>query len=332
MNAGKQEAGLPEREPSETTWAKPYKMGGIPMDEGKPSKTAVIAAIFRAVHLFLDGEPKILKDDLAFGFSDLPNTEALHTFLQSLEAKTSGEFGPETGSAMWRGYRGFVVARARYAEDELERAMGRGVSQYVILGAGLDSFAFRSPDTENVLTVYEVDYPASQQWKRRRLQELGVSVPKNLVFVPLNLQEHTLSEVLRTAGYRADLPTFFSLLGVTQYLTETAVFEILREVVSAAPGTGIVFEYVLDDSLLTERNRQIVAMHKKNSSASGEPWLTQFDSAILTKRVKELGFTEVFDFGPDEAEAQYFVGRTDQLAGTGGLGGFGFVHLMKALR
>ena len=300
------------------------------MDERKPSRTATIAAINRAAHLFLDGEPKILRDELALGLSGMPNEEEIRALLSRVESEISQQFGPEIGKAMWPGYRGLVLARNRYTEDELETAIRNGVSQYVILGAGLDSFAYRRRDLENVLNVFEVDYPTTQQWKKSRIQELGVSFPTNLTFIPLDLEKHTLSEVLRIGGYRADLPAFFSLLGVTQYLTEKAIFEILQEVVRGAPGTGIVFEYVLIDSLLTEKNKKIVDIHKRNSVNSGETWLSQFNPIDLANRVKQLGFLSVSDFGSEEAKDAYFTGRTDLLAEPRGSGVFEYVHLMKA--
>ena len=300
------------------------------MDEGKPSRTAIMAAINRAAHLFLDGEPKIVRDELALGLSGMSNEEEILALFRKVESEISQKFGSEIGRALWSGFRGLVVVRNRYTEDKLETAIRNGVSQYVILGAGLDSFAYRRPDLKNVLNVFEVDYPSTQQWKKRRIQELGVSFPTNLTFIPLDLEKHTLSEVLRIGGYRADLPAFFSLLGVTQYLTETAVFEILQEVVRGEPGTEIVFEYVLIDSLLTEKNKKIVDMHKRNSAASGEPWLSQFDPGDLADRVKQLGFQSLSDFGPGEAKTAYFTGRTDLLAEQRGYEVFEFVHLMKA--
>jgi methyltransferase (TIGR00027 family) len=302
------------------------------MEEGKPSRTAVVAAICRAAHLLIDGEPKILNDDLAFGFSGLLDLKEVHSFVHSLEARTTELLGPEFGRKIALGYRALAIGRARYTEDELQKAIGRGASQYVILGAGLDSSPYRRREVLSSLTIYEVDYPASQEWKRKRLQELGVSIPNNVVFVPLDLQERTLSETLRCSGYQPGLPSFFSLLGVTQYITEASLFEILREVGSAAPGSGIVFEYALGDSSLTEQNRQAIAVSKRNSAAVGEPWLSQYDPVSLAKRVGQIGFAEVVDFGPAEAEVAYFRDRTDQLVGTGHVGGFGIAHLMKAVK
>jgi methyltransferase (TIGR00027 family) len=118
--------------------------------------------------------------------------------------------------------------RQRYTEDELDKALARGVGQYVILGAGLDSFIYRRPDLAAGLRVFEVDHPATQQWKRARLRELHLNLPSNLTFIPLDFEQQTLADGLRAGGHQPELPTFFSWLGVTQYLTEEAVFETLR--------------------------------------------------------------------------------------------------------
>ena len=134
--------------------------------------------------------------------------------------------------------------RQRYTEDELGKALERGVGQYVILGAGLDSFAYRRPDLAGVVRVFEVDHPATQQWKRARLQELNITPPSNLTFVPVDFEQQTLAEGLRAGGHRPELPTFVSWLGVTTYLTEAAVFETLRYVASLAPAARLSWSTV----------------------------------------------------------------------------------------
>jgi methyltransferase (TIGR00027 family) len=112
--------------------------------------------------------------------------------------------------------------RSRYAEDELSKAIERGVAQYVILGAGLDSFAYRRRDLAEVIHVFEVDYPATQAWKQARLRTLGITLPSNLTFIPIDFEKQALADALRAGGYRAEKPAFFSWLGVTEYLTEEA--------------------------------------------------------------------------------------------------------------
>ena len=161
------------------------------------------------------------------------------------------------------------------------------------------------------MRVFEIDLPAMQQWKKARLQELNITLPGNLTFVPVDFEKQNLTEELRSHGFRKDIPAFFSWLGVTQYLTESAVFQTLREVASMATGSEIIFEYVLPESLLDGSDRQMVAGGKTNP---GEPWISMFEPVELAERVKETGYSEVWDFGPEEAYATYFRDRTDELA------------------
>lgn len=283
------------------------------MEERRPSSTALMAAMARAAHLILDAEPKILRDDLALGFSGAENEAALLAALEARLTEFARRTHPDLAPAVFKFYRAFVPMRNRYTEDELSKAIQRGVSQYVILGAGLDSFAYRNRDQTGVLRVFEVDHPATQQWKRARLRELNVALPSNLTFVPLDFEQQRLREALRAGGYRPEVPTFFSWLGVTQYLTEEAIFATLQEVASSASGSELVFEYSLRESLLDEENRQMLAVFKAATAARGEPWLSLFEPASLAVRLKELGFAQVSDFGPEEANARYFAGRTDGL-------------------
>ena len=148
-------------------------------------------------------------------------------------------------------------------------------------------------------------------------------MPRNLTFIPLDFEQQTLAEGLRAGGHRPELPTFISWLGVTQYLTEEAVVNTLRYVASLAPGSEIVFQYVVLEELLTDESQRLLAMLKAASAARGEPWVSLFEPTALTARVKDLGFSQVRDFGPKEANARYFTGRTD------GLRASPMHHLMK---
>jgi len=203
--------------------------------------------------------------------------------------------------------------RSRYVEDELALLLKRGVSQYVISGAGLDSFAYRRPDLANVLKVFEVDHPATQAWKRARLRELGVATPPNLVFVPLDFERQSLIESLQSCGYRPDAAGFFSWLGVTQYLTQDAVFDTLRKVASMTLGTEIIFEYSPPDALLDDETRRLRELTMSGTAARGEPWVSFFEPSELKEQLRNLGFAEVWDFGPMEANPRYFSNRADGL-------------------
>jgi methyltransferase (TIGR00027 family) len=281
------------------------------MEEGKPSVTAVFTSISRAAHLFLDDDPKILRDDFALGFSDVQGEPGLKTYLGILSKEFSKIATPELAQCILHSMRGFAVLRHRFAEDELVKAIKHGISQYVILGAGLDSFAYRRPDLHDKLHIFEVDYPATQQWKKTRLQELNISLPDNLTFVPVDFEKQTLKEELCTCGFDATIPAFFSWLGVTCYLTEAAVFQTLKEIVSMPSGSEIVFDYALSNSLLGEGERQIWAL---GQATPNEPDLTQFEPRRLVAHLREIGFSRVTDFGPKEANERYFNGRTDDLS------------------
>lgn len=281
------------------------------MEEGKPSKTAIGAAIYRAAHLILDDEPYVFRDDFALRFSGIRDEAALKAFLESLYQEFAPKMPPDTTRSFLHSCRAYHTMRQRYTDDELAKAMERGVSQYVILGAGLDSFAYRRRDLENRLRVYEVDFPATQQWKKMRLRELSISVPRNLTFVPVDFEKQTFTDELITHGYRKDIPAFFSMLGVTFYLTEAAIFQTFRQIVSMAPGSEIVFDYALPETLFGEGERQIWALSK---SYPGEPAIRQYEPTELMERLKALGFSEIWDFGPGDANTRYFNSRTDGLS------------------
>jgi len=174
------------------------------MQPGRPSVTADRVARRRAAHQLLD-DPKVFEDPVAFSVLD-PGTAA------SLRARPKVEAGLIANAV-----RAYIAARSRYAEDALAAAVARGVRQYVLLGAGLDTFPYRNPHAE--VRVFEVDYPGTQAWKRARLSQGGVVIPPSVTFVPLDFQEETLPDGLRRAGFLTDVPTFFSWLGVTMYLT-----------------------------------------------------------------------------------------------------------------
>jgi methyltransferase (TIGR00027 family) len=271
------------------------------MEEGKPSRSAIFAAMTRAA------------DNFALRFSGVQDETSLLPSLNAIHAMMERGTSRDFARAFSQSYRAFAVVRHRYTEDELGKALERGVSQYVILGAGLDSFAYRRRDLKDKLRVYEVDFPATQQWKKARLHELNISLSNNLTFVPVDFEKQILMNELLVCGYQKDTPAFFSWLGVTQYLTEKAVFQTLDQIASAAPGSEIVFEYILPESLLNKEEKRVVARGKARPK-SDEPWISQFAPAVLAQRLQEMGFTYMSDFGQEEANALYLGNRTDELS------------------
>jgi methyltransferase (TIGR00027 family) len=206
-----------------------------------------------------------------------------------------------------------MAARSRYAEDELADAVQRGVTQYVILGAGLDTFAYRNPYPEDALHVFEVDHPRTQGWKRARLDEAGIPLPRNLTFAPVDFETGTLAAGLRDAGFDPGACTFFSWLGVTPYLTGEAVKATLRFMATAPPGSGVVFDYLIPPTMLTPTQLTYFDLLAERVASVGEPWRTFFDPPALIDELHSLGFSHVRDNGPDEINARYCANRADGL-------------------
>src|SRR5262245_2023121 len=294
------------------------------MDEGRPSATAIIGAMIHAAHLLWDDDPKILRDPLALGLSGVADGAALRAALEAFQAEQARRSTPEFVQALSRDMRALLVMRQRYTEDELGKAIEQGVAQYVILGAGLDSFAYRRPDVGGVLRVFEVDHPATQQWKRARLRALHIDLPSHLTLIPLDFEQRTLAEGLSAGGHWPERPTFVSWLGVTMYLTEEVVFDTLRSVASWAPGSEIVIHYSLPASRLDDEGRRLLAARQAAAVARGEPWLSLFDPTMLATRVQALGFSQVWALRPEEVDARDFAVRTDGLLAPR------TEHLMKA--
>jgi methyltransferase (TIGR00027 family) len=266
----------------------------------KPSRTAVNTAVWRAAHTLLDDEPKILADPFARNFAGHVSDAAL---LAAHDAHPLAQV---------RGFRTQFALRNRYAEDELADAVRRGIGQYVILGAGLDSFAYRRPDLMRALDVYEVDHPASQAWKRARVTELGIEAPARLRYVPIDFERETLTQGLAAGGFRTGERAFFSCLGVTQYLTPEAVRQTLREIAAvAAPGSELVLEFIAPAAVLGAEEGALVAALATNSAKLGEPWLSFFEAAEMEAVLRQAGFSAVEHFGREEAYQRYLLGRTD---------------------
>ena len=203
--------------------------------------------------------------------------------------------------------------RSRYAEDRLAAAVAQGVRQYVVLGAGLDTFACRNPHARVGLRVFEVDHPATQRLKRERLDQARIALPPELAFVPIDFETQTLPQQLAGAGFRFDRPAFFSMLGVAIYLTDAAVMETMRVVGSCSAGSEIVFSFSAPDELLTEAQRLSRQRSMAHVAALGEPWLTFYDPSALADRLRASGFGTAEVFAPADANRVYFADRKDGL-------------------
>ncbi|PON17519.1 SAM-dependent methyltransferase [Candidatus Entotheonella serta] len=283
------------------------------MKEECSSFTALGAARSRAAHRLLDDEPKIFQDHLALGLCGINNEAILRADIEALISKAAIRLGSELAQKMFSYPRAMMAMRSRYTEEALEQTINSGMKQYVILGAGLASFAYRRLDLVDRLQVFEVDHPSTQQWKQGRLRELNLECPPNLTFIPLDFEKQTLLQGLRRGGYRPEEPAYFSWLGGTQYLSEEAVFSMLNQVASTAAKTVLTFTYIASKSQLDEENQRLLAITQFGARAHGEPWLSFFESSQLGLRLRDLGFTQIFDLSPEEANARYFADREDGL-------------------
>ena len=279
------------------------------MNEGRPSRTAQRVAVRRAAHQLLD-RPLIFEDPFALRIIGADAAAAT-------EAKADGRV---SGS-----FRAFMAVRSRFAEDELARAVERGVRQYVVLGAGLDTFAWRNPWPD--LRVFEVDFPATQHWKRQRLANTGMGEPPLLTFAPVDFEAQTLADGLGAAGFRTDRPAYFSWLGVTMYLTREAFESTVEFIGSLPPGGGLTFDYALERSELGFFEKLALDRLASKVASVGEPFQLFFRPAELAATMLRLGFRDLEDAGKDELNDRYFKDRRDGLRLRGGIG-----RLLRARR
>jgi methyltransferase (TIGR00027 family) len=265
-----------------------------------PSRTAWMVALRRAAHQLMD-QPPVFADPLALRILGSSVAGELERNPQYRAHRISDRF-----------LRAFLSARSRIAEDTLAELVGQGLRQYVILGAGLDTFAYRNPWPE--LRVWEVDHPATQGWKRERLAQAAIVIPTPAPFVPVDFAEQDLEQALVASGLDLGKPTFFSWLGVAPYLERPAIDALLGFVADAsATGGGIVFDYFVPPHTQPLMVRLMLALRRWRLKKIGEPWRTHFDPAELVAQLKALGFRDVTDFTPALINERYFAGREDGL-------------------
>lgn len=221
-----------------------------------------------------------------------------------------------------RGMRLFIVSRSRFSEEALAARVARGAKQVVVLGAGLDTFSLRNPFPD--VRVFEVDFPATQAWKRERLQESRLVLPETLTFAPVDFERESLAEGLARAGFRRDRPAFFQWLGVTPYLTREAISSTL-DYIAGIPGSGVAFDYTEPfENQSPERRARLTAV-AEGAAARGEPWLSFFDPPEIADILRGKGFTEIEDLAFADV-----IKRYSPELGTGLQSGGG--HVIRAAR
>lgn len=248
------------------------------MEIGQPSKTAYSAARYRAAHQILENG-SIFKDPLA--------VRILGADEEELRA-----------DAPRRAMRAFVTARSRFAEDALAASVRNGMSQLVILGAGLDTFAYRNPHPG--LHVYEVDHPDTQAWKRNRLTEAGIAIPDSVTYLGVDFERDELT---------VDGPAFYFWLGVVPYLTRDA-FDRTIAAIARTRGNEVVFDYAMSPESMPPERRAALEARADRVARLGEPWLTYFDPPAIAADLREIGFGGIEDLGPSRMAARFF-GRDD---------------------
>ncbi len=258
------------------------------MNERQPSRTALGAAGYRAAHQLLEGGTV---------FSDPFARTILGDGADAIIA------GLSAGPAQHR-LRIFMAARSRFAEDCLGAAVSRGVQQAVVLGAGFDTFALRNPYSDAGLRVFEVDHPATQAWKRRRLSEVGLAIPASLSFAAVDFETDDLGRGLSDAGFKSDRPAFFTWLGVVPYLGRAAIAATLRYIASI-PESEVVFDYSEPLENYPRERRDEITVLAAYTAEMGEPWLSHFDPDEIKRELRGYGFGDIEDLGMSQTAVRY---------------------------
>jgi methyltransferase (TIGR00027 family) len=292
------------------------------MKENQASFTAMSVAYMRAYHSIYDA-PKIFDDFLAYDLIPEEKRELIEKHLieqyvtwdqqlNDTENATSLHDRITTSESLMQAINN-VISRARYTEDTLEEAFRQGVKQYVILGAGMDTFAFRRPEMLEELEVFEVDHPSTQKFKLHRLAELGWKHPAKLHFIPIDFTKESLvTALMRSSSYDPKIKTFFSWFGVTPYLPQKDVLATLRFIADVAPvGSSLVFDYIDTDAFIPEKLSPQMRELLEYLSKIGEPLESNgFNPSNLAEELASLGFRLYEDLSPTDIEGRYLQERT----------------------
>lgn len=266
--------------------------------EAAPDNTAVRTALWRALHLEVDAPPHVFDDDIGL----------------KLVAPDEGWRDRPDMSPFTRPFRASILARARFVEDLVAEQAARGVAQYVILGAGLDTFAQRRPELASRLLVFEIDQPRQQHWKRQRLIELGLGIPSFLRFVPVDFEAGgDWWKGLVASGFDTERPAVVASTGVSMYLTREAILATLRQVAALAPGSTLVMSFMLPIALVAPEVRVGVERAAEGARAAGTPFISFFTPPEILALAREAGFKDVQHVSAAMLADRYFAGRTDGL-------------------
>ncbi len=285
------------------------------MNETKVSFTAISTACNRAYHSLHDN-PKLFDDFLACRLipDDMRVRMEQHlTGKEVDEIERAGSYSNQTIPTGSLVKATIVLSRSRYTEDKIEEDVKQGLKQYVILGAGLDTFAFRQPELMKQLEVFEIDHPVTQEFKLHRLAELGWKHPTKLHFVPIDFtKENLIVGLTRSSAYDRNAKSIFSWLGVTAYLTREEIFATLTSITKIAPvGSAIVFDYMDSNAFISGKSSPEMQKKLEFLRKIGEPMRTGFNPSTLAEDLANLGFRLKENLSPPDVERRYFQGRTD---------------------
>lgn len=274
-------------------------MNIMPEKQTGPDSTAARTALWRALHVKIDPPPHVLEDEI--GLKLLAPEEGW---------LNRGDMNPQ----FTRPFRASIVARARFIEDLVAEQSSCGVNQYVILGAGLDSFAQRRPEIASRLKIFEIDQPGTQTWKRRRLIELRFGIPDWLRFVPVDFEaDESWWDGIAAAGFDRDKPAIVVSTGVSMYLTKAANTATLRQLAALAPGSTFAMTFLMPLELADADVRPGLEMAAKGARASGTPFLSFFTPPEIMALAQEAGFGQARHVSAADLTGRYFAGRTDGL-------------------
>ena len=282
------------------------------MEDGSPSQTALMVAVLRAHHCHFAPEPKILKDTTALPLSGMADLEAVKDYKNGVIEFFSGLSSRETAESFVQQITDSVCMRSRLVEERLTKARKQGLEQLVILGAGLDSTAYRCTDQLNDLPVFEIDHPATQHWKKTRLTECNINIPDNLKFVSFDFENQTLTEALEVGGVRSNAVTMFTWLGVQMYLTPATVQATLAVLGKFPPGSQLIMDFAMPDATHPDEQLQDpVGELNRVVSEMGEPFESTYTEQELETCLKEAGFSDVSFYTVERILDSFLNGNRD---------------------
>ena len=282
------------------------------MEDGSPSQTALMVAVLRAHHCHFAPEPKILKDTTALPLSGMADLDAVKDYKNGVIEFFSGLSSRETAESFVQQITDSVCMRSRLVEERLTKARKQGLEQLVILGAGLDSTAYRCTEQLNNLPVFEIDHPATQHWKKTRLTECNINLPDNLNFVGFDFENQTLAEALEAGGVRSNAVTMFTWLGVQMYLTPATVQATLAVLGKFPPGSQLIMDFAMPDATHPDEQLQDpVGELNRVVSEMGEPFESTYTEQELETSLKEAGFSDVSFYTVERILDSFLNGNRD---------------------